>query len=359
MQAENFQPAMPTAAPPMTQTPLPSPQLPSGQSFNYGAFVANTATPQPARMPTWNASQPLQSSPAPTWNVSQPLQSSPTPGWRLSQPLQSSPVAGTVRRGQFVNSRSRSNRNRRKLLIGGGIGICILLLATLGGYLFLQSSNQTLVLQQAIVYPTPVPTPPALNINDPHELYQQALARKPLFIDSLNAQSNYDWEAINTNGICTFQDQTLHATSVQGDQAVLCLEQALQFNNIAFQAQVTVHQGDTAGLAIRANKSGNQLYLFGITTTGRYMLASAQQKTGDQTQVIAGSLSTAIKQGLNQTNQLTIIARQHTFYLYVNGQYLTKVNDATATTGQVGVFSGDTQQNIPDATFSQAKVWGV
>ncbi|GLV58821.1 hypothetical protein KDH_56510 [Dictyobacter sp. S3.2.2.5] len=349
----------PGTAQPFTQThSQPRASNATGQSPAYSQPWQPSSPPA-----SWNAaSQPLPPSPMPTWNAtSQPLQFSPAPNWKLNQPLQSSPVAGTLRRSSMVNQRNRSGRKRKQTFIWVGVSICVLLLVTLAGYVFVQNYNQATVTQPALIYPTPVPTLPALKVTDPQTLYQQAIVRKPLLTDKLAAQDSYDWEPVNTNasGKCTFTGQALHATSVQGNQAVLCLEQALQFDNIAFQAQVTIRQGDTAGLVIRSNKTGEQLYLFGITTTGRYLLASAQKKTGEQTKVIAGGLSPAIQQGLNQPNQLTIIARQQTLYLYVNGQYLTKVNDATASKGQVGFFSGDSQHNVPEAAFNQSHVWGI
>ncbi|WP_126627570.1 hypothetical protein [Dictyobacter alpinus] len=271
------------------------------------------------------------------------------------QTVQLSPAGGSGRRAQFVEQRNHKNKKLARTIIFTTLTICILLALSLGGYLLLQNPGQT-DNQSTQANPTAVPTLPALTATDPQTLYQQATKRKMLLEDTLTTQSPYNWQAINTDGECSFKDQQLHLSSIQGDKAIICLEQGLTFDNIAFQAQMTLNQGDTGGLLIRANPDGNTLYMFGLTNVGRFLLASAQAKTGAQTHIITGGLSSAIQQ---KTNQLTIIARQHTFYLYVNGQFLTKADDTTTKSGQIGFFAGDSEQNIPDATFSNARVWGV
>ncbi|WP_162005204.1 hypothetical protein [Dictyobacter vulcani] len=272
-------------------------------------------------------------------------------------PAQLAPAGGN-RRAKFVEQRPGTGLKPIPLIIFAGLSICMLLVLIGGGYLLLQNLAQPAGQngQTTKIYPTAVPTLPPLTSTDPHELYQQAMKRKTLLDDPLKTQSPYDWEATNTDGSCMFENQQLHLSSIQGGKAILCLEQALTFDNFAFQARMTLHQGDTGGLLMRANTAGNKLYMFGLSTSGRYLLASVQPQTGSQPQIITGGLSSAIKQG---TNQLTIIAHQHTFYLYINGRYQTKINDSTINVGKIGLFAGDSQQNTPDATFSNAKVWGV
>src|SRR2546430_11212148 len=44
---------------------------------------------------------------------------------------------------------------------------------------------------------------------------------------------------------------------------------------------------------------------------------------------LAKGISSVIKMGLNQTNQLTIIAQKHTIYVYINHLLVTEVVDST------------------------------
>jgi hypothetical protein len=53
-------------------------------------------------------------------------------------------------------------------------------------------------------------------------------------------------------------------------------------------------------------------------------------------QVVISGFSSAIKEGPNQTNRLTIIAQKHTFYMYINGQFFVQLNDNSSSYGTVG-----------------------
>ncbi len=139
----------------------------------------------------------------------------------------------------------------------------------------------------------------------------------------------------------------------------MCIANATKYKNIAFQAQLTALKGDTEGLIVRADSKGQQMYLFSITTTGMYTLAVTNGQNGTLAHVLVGGTSPAIKQGQNQTNQMTLIARDNTLYLYVNQKFLTKVNDTTAASGNVGLFVGNSQGDVSEARFTNAKMWSV
>ncbi len=139
----------------------------------------------------------------------------------------------------------------------------------------------------------------------------------------------------------------------------MCIANATKYKNIAFQAQLTIIKGDTYGLIMRADSKGQKLYLFGITTTGMYTLAVTDGQNGTLQHVLAAGTSAAIKQGLNQSNQLTIIARDNTLYLYINQKFITKVDDTTAASGSIGVFDGNSLVDVSEARFTDVKVWSV
>ena len=139
----------------------------------------------------------------------------------------------------------------------------------------------------------------------------------------------------------------------------MCIASATKYKNVAFQAQIVPIKGDTYGLIVRADSKGRLLYLFSVTTTGMYTLAVTDGQNGTLAHVLTGGTSVAIKQGQNQSNQLTIIARDSTLYLYVNQKFLTKVNDTTATSGSVGLFVGNSQGDVSEARFTNAKIWSV
>ena len=139
----------------------------------------------------------------------------------------------------------------------------------------------------------------------------------------------------------------------------MCIANATKYKNVAFQAQLVALKGDTDGLIVRADAKGQQMYLFSITTTGMYTLAVTNGQNGSLAHVLTGGTNPAIKQGPNQTNQLTLIARNNTLYLYANQKFLTKVDDGTAASGSVGLFAGNSQGDVSEARFTNAKVWSV
>lgn len=68
--------------------------------------------------------------------------------------------------------------------------------------------------------------------------------------------------------------------------------------------------------------------------------------------------SQAIKTGNGQSNILTIIAQGDIIDLYINKQFVNSVHDNSYTSGEIGVFAGNTG-NITDAAFNWIRVWNL
>ncbi len=66
--------------------------------------------------------------------------------------------------------------------------------------------------------------------------------------------------------------------------------------------------------------------------------------------------SPAIKQGLNQTNLIAVVAQGTNIALYINHQLLGNVTDSTYSHGPVGLFAVVYTQPT-EVAFSNAKVW--
>jgi hypothetical protein len=118
---------------------------------------------------------------------------------------------------------------------------------------------------------------------------------------------------------------------------------------------MTIIKGNVGGLVFRLNDSASSLdaYLFIIDHLGGYLLASIQNNN-NATQLARG-VSPAINVGLNQSNLLTVIARENTFYLYVNKQDITSVGDNAIASGVLGVFASGS--SATDVVFSNVEVW--
>lgn len=250
----------------------------------------------------------------------------------------------------------KNKKHRRLKTSLGLLTACVVL--TICTYLFVNFALSSQTQIQATVRPTVVANLPPLTISDPAKLYTAALSRRPLLSDPLAAIDANNWTSANTEGTCTYDHTMLHAVSNQRNQMAICLAQAQKFSNIAYQATIHGYQGTLGGLIIRSDDKGQLLYLFGISPNNRYLLATSRPNDAESPRVIGGGISNAIK-GASQSNTLTIIAQQTTLYLYINGSYLMQINDTTASSGYIGLFVGDSNNDTADAHFSNVKVWGI
>jgi len=115
-------------------------------------------------------------------------------------------------------------------------------------------------------------------------------------------------------------------------------------------------KGDGGGIIFRAHTSYNRFYVFLVGQNGSYQLFLC---TGDQcNKILIDSSSSAINQGLNQTNLVAVIAQKSTIGLYVNHQLIGSVVDNTFSSGQIGV-TAISWLNPTEVVYSNAKVWTV
>ncbi len=115
---------------------------------------------------------------------------------------------------------------------------------------------------------------------------------------------------------------------------------------------MTILKGDAGGVIFRVeNTSPNQYYDFSIRQDGAYNLEVVNGIGGP---TLTQGSSPAIKQGLNQTNLIAVVAQGTNIALYVNHQLLGKVTDSTYGRGPVGLYAGVYTQPT-EVAFSNAK----
>jgi len=112
---------------------------------------------------------------------------------------------------------------------------------------------------------------------------------------------------------------------------------------------MTIVAGDGGGIVFRG--SDQQMYRFRVSSDGSYDLMN-------QTQVLTAGSSNAIKTGLNQANQLTVIAKGQQIYIYANQQFLTSINDSASSSGRLGLFAVNFTKST-NVAFSNVQVWEV
>lgn len=189
-------------------------------------------------------------------------------------------------------------------------------------------------------------------------IYKQATSGAPIISDSLSASDSIDWEVYSSGptGECAFQNGAYHSIATPGNSNS-CDDQSTSsnFSDLALQADVTIIQGNNAGIIFHSNAKEDSFYAFCITTDGRYLLYKSDPNSN--TQDYRRGNSTAIKRGINQMNQLTVITWGNTFYFYVNDEYVGNASDNSYTSGQIGVFTNSDNTNLTEAAFTNLQLW--
>jgi hypothetical protein len=196
----------------------------------------------------------------------------------------------------------------------------------------------------------PTPTPTSTPTPTPQSLYTTVTSERPAYTTSLARQDAGQWQTGTVaGGGCSFINGAYNISmSLRGTVAV-CDANATSVANFALQVQMTMVSGDGGGIVFRDN--GHGFYRFRVGSDGTFDLVN-------QTNGLVSGFSAAIKKGLNQVNTLTVIAQGQQIDLYVNGQFLTSVNDSASISGKVGLFAVDFS-NPTRAAFSNLKVWSL
>ncbi len=126
-----------------------------------------------------------------------------------------------------------------------------------------------------------------------------------------------------------------------------------------FSVRVTTGQQGSAsdhswGVIFRAGDE--RFYAFEISADG-YVLLSVYTPT-DWEDLYGWAYCDAIRPA-GQTNGLRVDVQGTTFSLYVNGQYITQVTDATLTSGSVGFIIETWDDPDGGAWFDNLEVWSI
>lgn len=189
--------------------------------------------------------------------------------------------------------------------------------------------------------------------------YQTVTAGKKLIDDPMlenSSTSKWDTGGPAANTGCSFIDNTYHVKEAQQMYLQPCLAQGTSVEDSAYQADVSILTGNPgqAGLLLRANSAGDSYYFFHAGSDGSYALDLYNGT--DQAKVLLQGFSDAITPGLQQTNQLMILAHKNSLMILANGHYLGMISDDTLTGGKIGVAVINNGTPI-DATFANVQVW--
>ncbi len=234
----------------------------------------------------------------------------------------------------------RLPRSRAALIIGL---VVLIVLASSGTFYFkyfnfIQKNN---LLSAAIANPYP-PGSGTLALND------------PLSDNSLG----YFWgEATDSGGACGFSKEAYDVLASQQDINHYCAAGTTNFSNFAYEVQMTIVQGDEAGIVFRVNDTNHTYYFFRIDSQGNYALVVYNGVSDNiRTSGNVSDTNTPFNTGLAQANLLGVVAMNSQITLYVNHQSVATLTDTTYSQGEVGVAVFE-NTNPTEAVFTNAKVW--
>lgn len=192
------------------------------------------------------------------------------------------------------------------------------------------------------------------------DIYILATSGIPVLRDSLQEQSATDWDIYEAQGggECTFQERKLFVSTLQKGVFVPCYAQISSYNNFALEVDVSILQGEEAGIFFRSDDQKNTGYSFRISSEGTYNLFMHH---GNGTfKSLLTQKSTEIYRGSDRANTLTIVAQQETFYFYINKKFVGQASNSVFPDGKIALLaalSRDSGFHITEAAFKNLRIW--
>jgi hypothetical protein len=251
--------------------------------------------------------------------------------------------------------------------------VLLLLIVGAGGILYFRTAppasqpqahaSPTTPAQQVTATPSSTPTQPTAtpaSAQTPQDLYDQITQRPPTLDTPLSANDTSNWtESTSADGkySCAFSGGAYHAIAQPQNAYMLCLAQASNFGDLAYQVQMTIVKGEFGGMVFRVDSSQTKYYSFLIDSSGTYSLITSVDNTGTRDYVLHKGTSEFFKTGLNQVNLIAVIARGSSIYLYINQHYVISASDKSYRAGQIGLFGGNYTHAPADVMFSHVQIW--
>lgn len=140
---------------------------------------------------------------------------------------------------------------------------------------------------------------------------------------------------------CKFTAGSYQTYDDQADTYSQCVATNTNFTDFTFEVQMTIKGGKQSGggLFFRGNSQTDKFYYAYVYSDASYYVGVSVDNTGTNKRVLQSGTVTNFRQGLQQTNLVSVVAKGSTISLYVNKTLVTTVTDATYTGGQIGLFA--------------------
>lgn len=158
-----------------------------------------------------------------------------------------------------------------------------------------------------------------------------AKARPPLYASSLT-QNERAWQC-EQGAYCQFNASGLHILATT-DHLYFSTLGGRQFGEEVIDVRAKLDNGDPeiVGVVIGFRSIGVDGYGFLVYASGWYELVK-WDPLGNVTILVPLTLSSTIHTGLNQINALRVIARGDQITIFINGEQLQQITDATYSSG--------------------------
>ena len=192
----------------------------------------------------------------------------------------------------------------------------------------------------------------------PQSTYDRITSMVPSFTDPLDGRHSSPWSNKVKGGTgCAYKNGAYHLHIAPKDLYSYCLATGTNYSNFLFQVQMTIIQGLDAGMVFRTANPSLPSYVFTITYGGLYALNVAVDPQHSRSLAFGRSL--AINTGLNQTNLLSVMARDGNISLFINKHFVAGASDNTYLSGAIGLVASNFPQTSIDIAFNNALVWNL
>lgn len=177
------------------------------------------------------------------------------------------------------------------------------------------------------------------------------------FSDALTSSSNSQWSA---SSACKASTTGYQVSIAQAGNFEFCTQLNSNYDDFAFQVNMTIQSGDCGGIIFR-EQDINNFYVMLVCADGSYDAGLFQNGKASWADALTQRpTSPAIKKGAGQQNVVAVVVQGNAFNLYVNGSSKTvdtfTDNGSTFSAGSIALVANDFT-NPTSVAYTNAVVW--
>lgn len=193
---------------------------------------------------------------------------------------------------------------------------------------------------------------------------QTATAGQPVYSDPLSDPTNPttisgQWDQ---NDQCQFAADGYHVKTSLTDSIKGCRSATQSFSNFTATVDAAILNGGSAGMFFRVSTGGLSQYsgyLFEFNSTGSYKISRSDNFSSSITPLVDWTASDAVQQGVGQQNTLQFTARGGELLFYINGVFLTSVNDTNYANGNIAFLASNGGSDSTEAVYRNLNVYSL